>query len=189
MALLILGLVLFLGAHTFTTMRRARAAVVGRLGEGGYKGLYSLVSGAGLVLIVIGFGSYRSAGYIQVWNPPRAIFHPIALVLLWLAFVALVAAYAPPSRIKAILRHPMLAGVKAWALSHLLVNGDLGSILLFGGLLAWAVWDRIALKRRGDAGATYTPWSRNDLLVVAIGTTAYVLMFWVHDTLIGVTAA
>jgi uncharacterized membrane protein len=189
MALLILGLVLFLGVHSFTTMRGARAAVIGRLGDGGYKGLYSLISAAGLVLIVIGFGSYRSAGYIQVWNPPRAIFHPIALVLLWFAFVALVAAYAPPSRIKAILRHPMLAGVKAWALSHLLVNGDLGSMLLFGGLLAWAVYDRIALKRRGDAGAAYSGWSRNDALVVAIGTVAFMLMFWLHDTLIGVTAA
>lgn len=193
MAWLVLGLVLFLGVHTFTTMRGARAAAIGRLGEGGYKGLYSLVSAAGLVLIVIGFGSYRSSGYIQVWNPPRAIFHPIALALLWFAFVALVAAYAPPSRIKAILRHPMLVGVKAWALSHLLVNGDLGSMLLFGGLLAWAVYDRIALKRRGDAGdaptPTSTPWSKNDLLVVAIGTAAYVLMFWLHDTLIGVTAA
>lgn len=189
MAWLVLGLVLFLGAHTFTTMRGARAAVVGRLGEGGYKGLYSLVSAAGLVLIVIGFGSYRSTGYIQVWTPPRAIFHPVALVLLWFAFVALVAAYAPASRIKAILRHPMLAGVKAWALSHLLVNGDLGSILLFGGLLAWAVYDRIALKRRGDAGAASVAWSGNDVLVVAIGTAAYALMFWLHDTLIGVTAA
>lgn len=189
MALLILGLVLFLGVHSFTTMRGARAAVIGRLGEGGYKGLYSLISAAGLVLIVIGFGSYRSAGYVQVWNPPRAIFHPIALVLLWFAFVALVAAYAPPSRIKAVLRHPMLAGVKAWALSHLLVNGDLGSMLLFGGLLAWAVYDRIALKRRGDAGAARSAWSRNDALVVAIGTVAFLLMFWLHDTLIGVTAA
>jgi uncharacterized membrane protein len=189
MALLILGLVFFLGAHTFTTIRGARAAAIGRLGEGGYRGLYSLISAAGLVLIVIGFGNYRSAGYIQVWNPPRAIFHPVALLLLWFAFVALVAAYAPASRIKAILRHPMLAGVKAWALSHLLVNGDLGSMLLFGGLLGWAVYDRIALKRRGDTGAAPTDWSRNDVLVVAIGSAAFVLMFWLHDTLIGVTAA
>lgn len=189
MTLLILGLVLFLGAHTFTTMRGARAAAIGRLGEGAYKGLYSVVSAAGLVLIVIGFGSYRSVGYIQVWTPPRAIFHPIALVLLWFAFVALAAAYAPPSRIKAVLRHPMLVGVKAWALSHLLVNGDLGSILLFGGLLAWAVYDRVALKRRNDADAAPAGWSMNDALVVAIGTAAYVLMFWLHDSVIGVTAA
>lgn len=189
MALLVLGLVLFLGVHTFTTLRGARAAAIGRLGEGPYKGLYSLVSAAGLVLIFVGFGSYRSAGYIQVWNPPFAIFHPIALFLLWFAFVALAAAYSPPSRIKALLRHPMLAGVKAWALSHLLVNGDLGSILLFGGLLAWAVYDRISLKRRGDTGAAPTGWSKNDAIVVVIGTLAYIAMFWLHDTLIGVAAA
>jgi uncharacterized membrane protein len=134
MAILILGLVLFLGIHSLTTMRTTRAAMIGRLGEGPYKGLYSLVSAVGLVLIVWGFGRYRGAGYIQVWNPPFAIFHPIALVLLWFAFVALASAYAPPSRIKSVLRHPMLVAVKAWALSHLLVNGDLGSMLLFGAL-------------------------------------------------------
>lgn len=189
MTLLILGLVLFLAAHSFTTMRDARAAAIGRLGELGYKGVYSLVSAAGLVLIVIGFGSYRGAGYIQVWSPPRALFHPIALLLLWFAFVALAAAYAPPSRIKSVLRHPMLVGVKAWALSHLLVNGDLGSMLLFGSLLAWAVYDRIALNRRADAGVAAVGWSWNDVLVVAIGTAGYVLMFWLHDSLIGVTAA
>ena len=189
MALLILGLILFLGAHTLTTLRTTRAAAIGRLGEGPYKGLYSLVSVAGLVLIVWGFASYRGAGYIQVWNPPYALFHPIALFLLWFAFVALAAAYSPPSRIKAILRHPMLVGVKAWALSHLLVNGDLGSMLLFGGLLVWAVYDRIALKRRGDMGAAPTGWSKNDAIALIIGTVAYVAVFWLHDTLIGVTAA
>jgi uncharacterized membrane protein len=186
MALLILGLVLFLGAHTFTTLRGARTMAIGRLGEGPYKGMYSLVAAIGLVLIVWGFGVYRSGGYIQVWNPPYATFHPIALVLLWFAFVALTATYAPPSRIKSILRHPMLVAVKAWALSHLLVNGDLGSMLLFGGLLAWAVYDRIALKRRGDAGAGAVSWSKNDAIVVAVGTLAYIAMFWLHDSLIGV---
>lgn len=189
MWLLILGLALFLGVHFFTTLRGTRAAVIGRLGEGGYKGIYSLVSAAGLILIFIGFGSYRSAGYIQVWNPPSSVFHPIALVLLWFAFVALTATYAPPSRIKSVLRHPMLVAVKAWALSHLLVNGDLGSMLLFGSLLAWAVYDRIALKRRGDTGAPPVGWSINDFLVVGLGTVAYVAMFWLHDSLIGVTAA
>lgn len=188
MTLLVLGLVLFLGVHTFTTMRGARAFAIGRLGENRYKGLYSLVAAVGLVLIVIGFGRYRSAGYIQVWNPPFSIFHPLALFLLWFAFVALTAAYAPAGGLKSLLRHPMLVAVKAWALSHLLVNGDLGSMLLFGSLLAWAVYDRIAVKRRGDPGAPATGWSLNDLLVVVIGTVAYVAMFWLHDSLIGVTA-
>jgi len=189
MTLLILGLALFLGIHTFTTMRGARAAAIGRLGEGGYKGLYSILAAVGLVLIVIGFGRYRSGGYIQIWDPPRAFFHPLSLLLLWFAFVSLTAAYAPTGRIKSLLRHPMLVAVKAWALSHLLVNGDLGSMLLFGGLLAWAVYDRIAVKRRGDPGAPAAGWSLNDLLVVVIGTMAYFAMFWLHDTLIGVTAA
>src|SRR5690349_6044254 len=126
MSILILGLVLFIGIHTLTTLRPTRAAIIGRLGEGPYKGLYSVVAAAGLLLMIWGFSRYRSAGYIPIWNPPWALFHPIALALLWFALVALAAAYAPPSRIKAILRHPMLVGIKAWALSHLLVNGDLG---------------------------------------------------------------
>ena len=188
MSVLILGLVLFLGIHILTSMRATRAAAIGRLGEGGYKGLYSLVAAAGLVLIVVGFGKYRSAGYIQVWDPPSSLRH-VALVLLWFAFVALTATYAPPSRIKSLLRHPMLVAVKAWALSHLLVNGDLGSMVLFGSLLAWAVYDRIALKRRGDSGAQPVRWSINDLLVLGLGTVAYVAMIWLHDSLIGVTAA
>jgi len=189
MSILLLGLALFLGVHVLTTLRATRAAMIGRLGEGGYKGLYSLVAAAGLILIFIGFGRYRSAGYIQVWNPPFSLFHPIALLLLWFAFVALTATYAPPSRIKSLLRHPMLVAVKAWAVSHLLVNGDLGSMLLFGSLLAWAIYDRIAVKRRGDAGAPLVGWSINDLLVVGLGTAPYVAMFWLHDSLIGVTAA
>ena len=189
MSILILGLVLFIGIHAFTTLRGPRAAMIGRLGEGPYKGLYSVVAGIGLVLIIWGFSRYRADGYIQVWDPPFAVFHPIALVLLWFAMVALAAAYAPPSRIKALLRHPMLVAVKVWALSHLLVNGDLGSMLLFGGLLAWAIYDRIAVKRRGDGGAPpVASFGRNDLIVVLIGTVAYVALMGLHDTLIGVAA-
>jgi uncharacterized membrane protein len=189
MDILILGLIVFLGIHTLTTMRTTRAAAIGRLGEGPYKGLYSLISAVGLVLIVWGFSRYRNAGYIQIWDPPFAIFHPVALVLLWLAFVALVSAYAPPSKIKATLRHPMLAGVKIWALAHLLVNGDLGSMVLFGALLAWAIYDRVAVKRRGDAGAPpVARFGRNDAIVIAIGTVAYFAVLWLHESLICVAA-
>lgn len=189
MSLLILGLVLFLGIHIFTTLREQRATLIGRLGEGPYKGLYSLVAAVGLVLIVWGFGRYRSAGYVQVWNPPFTIFHPVALVLLWFALVALAATYAPPSRIKSILRHPMLVAVKAWALAHLLVNGDLGSLLLFGSLLAWAIYDRIAVKRRGDQGAPLvSAFGRNDVIVILIGTIAYIAILWLHGSIIGVAA-
>src|SRR6185436_13608816 len=107
MSLLILGLVLFLGVHVFTTLRAPRAAVIGRLGEGPYKGLYSLVSAVGLVLIVWGFVHYRNAGYVQVWDPPAAL-KPVTLVLNWLAFVALAAVYSPPGKIRSTLKHPML---------------------------------------------------------------------------------
>jgi uncharacterized membrane protein len=189
MGILILGLVLFLGVHVFTTLRTTRATVIGRLGEGPYKGLYSVVAGIGLVLIIWGFSRYRSAGYIQVWNPPFALFHPIALALLWFAFVSLAATYAPPGKIKGALRHPMLVAVKAWALSHLLVNGDLGSLLLFGSLLVWAIYDRISVKRRDDPGApVVASFGRNDAIVVVIGTIACLAIMWLHESLIGVAA-
>ena len=185
MSILIAGLILFLGAHTFTTLRDARATLIARLGEGPYKGLYSLVSAAGLVLIVWGFGRYRSAGYVPVWEPPQAL-HSIAIVLMWFSFVSLAAAYSPLGRIKSALRHPMLVGVKTWALAHLLANGDLGSILLFAAFLAWAVYDRIAVKRRGDAGAPASGVMAGDAIAVAVGTAAYAAMWWLHPLAIGV---
>jgi uncharacterized membrane protein len=185
MTLLIAGLVLFLGAHTFTSLRDVRATAMGQIGEGPYKGLYSLVSAAGLVLIVWGFARYRSTGYIPVWDPP-AWLHPIALVLTWFSFVALAATYSPAGKIKGLLRHPMLVGVKAWALAHLLVNGDLGSMILFAAFLAWAVYDRIAVKRRGDAGAPPSGFTAGDAIALLVGSAFYVAMFWLHPSIIGV---
>ena len=185
MLVLIAGLVLFLGVHMVTTARGTRAALVARLGEGAYKGLYSIVSAVGLVLIVWGFGRYRSSGYIPVWDPPSGLL-PITLILMWFSFVALVAAYAPAGKIKGLLRHPMLVGVKAWALAHLLANGDLGSIILFGALLAWAVYDRIAVKRRGDKGASRSDFTAGDAISLLAGSVLYAAMFWLHPWLIGV---
>jgi len=186
MALLIVGLVVFLGVHTFTTMRGARGALMARFGEGPYKGLYSLLSAVGLVLIVWGYIRYRGAGYVPVWDPPQAL-HSVALVLMWFSFVALAAAYSPLGKIKSVLRHPMLVAVKVWALAHLLVNGDLGSIVLFGALLAWAVYDRIAVKRRGDPGApAVAAPSSGDAIALGVGSVAYALMFWLHPLVIGV---
>jgi len=188
MTMLIAGLVLFLGIHTFTTLREPRAALIGSIGEGPYKGLYSLVSAAGLVLIVWGFGRYRADGYIPVWDPPFGLRH-LTLLLMWFSFVALAAAYAPPGKIKGLLRHPMLVGVKIWALAHLLANGDLGSLILFGTLLAWAVYDRIAVKRRGDPGAPRSGFTAGDAIAVVVGSIAYGAMFWLHPWLIGVPIA
>lgn len=188
MTMLIAGLVLFLGVHTLTTLRAPRATLIGQIGEGPYKGFHSLVSAAGLILIVWGFGRYRAAGYTTVWDPPASL-HPVALVLMWFSFVALVAANVPAGRIKGLLRHPMLVGVKAWALAHLLVNGDLGSLVLFGAFLAWAVYDRIAVKRRGDPGAPRSDFTAGDAIAVIAGTVVYVAMFWLHPWLIGVPIA
>jgi uncharacterized membrane protein len=190
MALLILGLALFLGTHAFTMAREPRAALVARLGEGPYKGLYSVLSIAGVVLIAIGFGRYRAAGYIPVWEPPVWTRH-LALLLVWPAFVMFVAPYFP-GRIKRTLKHPMLAGVKLWAAAHLLANGDLGSMLLFGSILAWGVMARISAKRRDEVRdhggpATFPAGPRNDLIAVAIGTAVWLaFLLRLHTWLIGV---
>lgn len=185
MTLLIVGLMVFLGVHTLTTLRPTRAVLLGRLGEGAYKGLYSLVAAVGLVLIVWGFGQYRATGYVQLWQPP-AIFHEVAKVLMWFAFVALAATYAPLGKIKSTLRHPMLVAVKTWALAHLLANGDLGALVLFGAFLAWAVYDRIAVKRRGDSGAPPADFTAGDAIAIVAGSVAYAAMYWLHPWLIGV---
>lgn len=184
MVLLIVGLVVFLGIHTLTTLRGPRAALIGRLGEGGYKGLYSAVSAIGLVLIIWGFGQYRVGGYVQIWNPPAGL-RPVTFVLMWFALVALAAAYCPAGKIKGTLRHPMLVAVKAWALAHLLANGDLGALVLFGAFLAWSVYDRIAVKRRGDTGARTMEVTKGDGIALGIGTVAFVAMFWLHPLLFG----
>jgi uncharacterized membrane protein len=185
MVQLVLGLVIFLGGHTFTTLRAQRAALIERTGEGSYKGLYSLVALLGFVLIIHGFGAYRAAGYIQLWNPPTFLRH-LVLLLMWPAMVALFAAYSP-GIIKAKLKHPMLVAVKIWALAHLLANGDLGSILLFGSFLAWAVYDRIAVKRRGTPVLpSDTPFGRGDIIALGAGTVAYLALIWLHPLLIGV---
>jgi uncharacterized membrane protein len=157
------------------------------MGEGGYKGFYSLVSLAGLALIVWGFASYRSAGMINVWYPPAALKHITEALML--PAVILVAASYIRGRIYATVKHPMLAGVKLWAAAHLLVNGDLGSILLFGSFLGWAVFDRISLKYRADAGAPPIPvgGASNDLIAVVVGIVAYLALGFVfHPVVIGV---
>lgn len=185
MTMLIAGLVLFLAIHTLTTLREARTAMISGIGEGPYKGLYSLVAAAGLFLIVWGFGRYRADGYVPIWDPPFGLHH-VTLLLMWFSFVALVAANAPAGRIKGMLRHPMLVGVKIWALAHLLANGDLGSLILFGSFLVWAIYDRIAVKRRGDSGAPRSVFTAGDAVAIVGGSLAYVAMFWLHPWLIGV---
>jgi uncharacterized membrane protein len=184
---MVLGLVLFLGAHMFTTQREARARAIASMGEGRYKSIYALVSALGLALIVWGFAHYRATEWVQIWTPPKSLRH--LNVLLMLPAVILVVASYIRGRIYVTLKHPMLAGVKLWALGHLLANGDLGGIILFGSFLAWAVFDRISLKRRTDAGAPPIPIGGigNDLIAVAVGVVAYLaLAFAFHPVVIGV---
>src|ERR1700744_4382009 len=152
---MILGLVLFLGVHLLTAQRDLRARFVASLGEGGYKLGYTVVSLAGLALGVGGLSEYGGAGMIPVWQPPAAFKH-ITEALMLPAVILVVASYIR-GRIYTTLKHPMLAGVKLWAAAHLIANGDLGSITLFGSFLAWAVFDRISRNRRPDPGAPPIP--------------------------------
>lgn len=184
---MILGLALFLGPHLVTTQRELRARLIGIGGESVYKIAYAVVSLLGLVLIGYGFGQYRAAGMINVWYPPAWTRH-VTVGLMLPAIILLVAAYCR-GRIYTAVKHPMLTAVKLWAAAHLLSNGDLGSILLFGAFLAWAVFDRISLKRRSDAGGPPIPVGgvRNDVIAIAIGIVAYLAVGYVfHPVVIGV---
>jgi uncharacterized membrane protein len=187
LAVMILGLALFLGVHTLPAQRELRGRVVSVLGEGSYKLVYALVSVLGIVLIAWGFAHYRATGWIDIWSPPKALKH-ITLALMLPAVILVVAAFLR-GHIYTSLKHPMLAGVKLWAAAHLLANGDLGSIILFGSFLGWAVFDRISLKRRSDAGGPPIPvggWG-NDVIAVAVGIVVYLaLAFAFHPVVIGV---
>ncbi len=191
MELLIIGIVLFLGAHSMQIMGARRAALIARIGAKPYRGLYSLASLIGFVLIVVGFHAYRQESWVQLWVPPVWMRH-ITITLMWFAFVSFAAmgkpkGANPPSRIRGWLRHPMITGIKIWALAHLLANGDLGGMILFGSFLAWAVVDRISLKKRGDLGAPPSAgFTRADVIAVAVGTIAYGAMMFAHRWLIGV---
>jgi uncharacterized membrane protein len=184
---MILGLVLFLGAHTMPAQPALRARMIGSVGEGGYKVGYALASLAGLVLIVWGFAHYRDAGMWPVWAPPK-VFKHITLALMLPAVILVVASFIR-GRIYTTLKHPMLAGIKLWAAAHLLANGDLGSIILFGSFLGWAVFARISLKHRPGAGGPPIPVGGpgNDLIAVAVGIVVYLaLAFAFHPVVIGV---
>ncbi len=146
MKIMLLGLLVFLGMHVLTTIRTMRAELISKIGERPYKGLYSLVSAIGLIMIAYGFGAWRAEGSTQLWYPPIWAKH-LAIPLMLFASICIVSAYAS-THLRVWLKHPMLVGVKTWALAHLLANGDLAGVVLFGSFLIWAVFDRIALKRR-----------------------------------------
>ncbi len=185
MIYLVLGLVLFLGVHSVSIVspawRDARAAA---MGEGAWKGLYTLASIVGFVLLIYGYGLARQEPVV-LYTPPAALRH-LAMLLMLPVFALLLAAYLP-GRIKRAAKHPMLLAVKLWALAHLLVNGNLADVLLFGGFLLWAAADRVSMKHRAQRPLPGAPASpMNDVIAVVAGLAIYALfVFWAHTALIG----
>jgi uncharacterized membrane protein len=187
MTILILGIIVLIGIHFVPAFPDLRDSLMARLGRNGYRALFSVVSLLGLALVVWGFAK---APVVQIWAPPVWTRH-LALLLMLPVFPLLLAAYLP-GKIKAKVRHPMLAAIKFWALAHLIANGDLASIILFGSFLAYAVVDRILVKRRGGAelvlAVSEAEARRNDLISLGAGLALYVaFLFWLHPLLIGVS--
>lgn len=189
MITLVVGLVLFLGAHSTRIVAEGwRASTIGAVGEKAWKGVYSLVSIAGFVLIVVGYGLARESPTVLWGQPPVATRHLAALLTL-VAFVLLAAAYVPRNRVRAKLHHPMLLGVMAWALAHLVANNTVADLLLFGSFLAWAVLDYLAARKRDRQQGTVYPAGTvgGTLAAAVIGAAAWaVFAFWIHLHWIGV---
>ncbi len=187
MSLLIIGLIVFLGLHSVSIVApHWRDAQVARLGEGPWKGIYSVIALVGLVLLIVGYGAARQSPVV-LYTPPAWLRH-LNLLLMLPVFPLLIAAYLP-GRISRAAKHPMLLAVKLWAFGHLLANGGLADVLLFGGFLAWAVADRISLKRRAPRAIPQAALGTgNDLIALAGGLAIYLLFIWrAHLWLIGVS--
>lgn len=189
MTILLLGLLLFLGVHSVRVFADGwRSRTMARLGPGAWKGAYTLVSLLGFALLVWGYGLARQAP-VLLWTPPAGMRH-LASLLMLLSFVLLASAYVPGNAIKARLHHPMVLATKTWAIAHLLANGTLADVLLFGGFLVWAVLLFRASRQRDRAEAVVYPAGRPGptVLAVALGGVAWALFaFWAHGWLIGVS--
>ncbi|MBK9244080.1 MAG: NnrU family protein [Burkholderiales bacterium] len=188
MLLLIAGLAIFFGVHSLRIFAEDwRGAQIARLGVGAYKGVYSLLSLLGLALITIGYAQARAAP-VTLWDPPLWTRHLSALLVLF-AFVLLVAAYVPRSRIRAAVGHPMTIGVKIWAAGHLLANGTLADLLLFGSFLLWAVFDlraaRARDRRHGRVGVRASLLA--DVATIVVGVVLWAAFaLYLHGWLFGV---
>ena len=176
---LIAGLVLFAGGHLVSAARDLRGRLIAALGAMPFKIIYSIVAFAGVILMGYGFARYRSEGWIDIWMPPAGLRH-LSHLLILIAMILMVASYAR-GHIYRRVKHPLLAGTKLWALAHLLVNGDLASVILFGGLLAWAVVDLILINKMEPA------WQRpgagpvvNDVLYIALSVLLFGVIGYVH---------
>jgi uncharacterized membrane protein len=188
MTMLVLGLLVFLGVHSVRILAEGwRGRFIAQRGEGVWKGLYSLVAVAGFVLLLWGFGQARQSP-VPLWTPPTGMRHAAALLTL-VAFVLLVAAYVPRNHLKTRLRHPMVLAVKVWALAHLLANGTLADVVLFGSFLVWAVLSFRAARQRDRAQppAPVQPSLPATLVTVLVGGVAWAAFaFWAHGAWIGV---
>lgn len=188
MTVLIIGLVLFLGIHSVRIFAEGwRSAQIAKRGAKGWKGLYTVVSLAGFVLLLWGFGLARQAPH-ALWAVPKGMNH-LAALLTWVSFVFLAAAYVPRNGIKARLHHPMVLGVKVWALAHLVANNTVADLLLFGSFLVWAVLSFRAARARDRAAGTVYPAGAFSMTLVTVvaGTVAWAAFaLWLHGPLIGV---
>ena len=190
MTLFLAGLVLFLGIHSVSIVAPAwRRSRIAQRGEGAWKGMYSIVAAVGLALLIVGYGMAKREPVV-LYTPPAALRH-LALLVMLPVFPLLFSAYLP-GRIRAAAQHPFLLAIKLWATAHLLANGTLVDVLLFGGLLLWAVADRISVKRRPLADAHDVPAAPvggvNDAVAVLGGLAVYALVvLWAHRWLIGVS--
>jgi uncharacterized membrane protein len=188
MTALLLGLILFLGVHSVRIVAEDwRTRTRARLGENAYKGLYSLLSIGGFLLLLWGYGQAR-LDPVVLWGSPTWARH-LASLLTLAAFILLMAAYVPNNGIKARLHHPMVLGVKVWALSHLLANNTLADVLLFGGFLVWAVFSFRAARSRDRAAGTVYPAGTlaGTVATLVIGAVAWAAFaLWAHAAWIGV---
>lgn len=192
MIILCIGLILFIGVHSIRIVSDDfRSQFIEQRGEGAWKGLYSLVSLVGFVLLIYGYGLTR-LDPVYLWHPPVATRH-IASLLMLFSFVLLAAVYVPRNSIKARLKHPMTIAVKVWAFAHLIANGRLGDVLLFGVFLAWAVLTIISNKKRdkavaGENQAVIESTMPATIVTIVVGLIAYcVFAIWLHVRLIGVS--
>ena len=188
MAMLIAGLLLFIGAHSTRIFADDwRSTMIARLGEKPWKGLISVLSLAGFVLMIFGYDAVRSAP-VPIYAPPTGLRH-LAVLLMLIASILLVAAYVPRNSLKAKMGHPMVLSVKTWAFAHLLANGTLADLLLFGSFVIWAVLDFRASRRRDRANGTLYPEGAigNTLVTVVLGAVVWaVFAFWLHARWVGV---
>ncbi len=188
MTYLVLGLIIFLGVHSVRIVNEDwRTRTRARIGEGPWKGLYSVLSLIGFGLIVWGFGQARQQP-VQLWSPPVGMRH-LASLLTLVAFVLLAATYVPGNSIKARVHHPMVLGVMVWAVAHLLSNGNIGHLVLFASFLVWAMADFVAARRRDAAAGTVYPHGTAGAtgMTVAVGVGVWIVFaLWLHGLLIGV---